>query len=254
MKRLMMLTAAALLLCAAPYGRTQTAQNTAKATKLEAAMKAEEQGDLARAHNNYAQAAYYYQNAIHFTRQNPVLYNKLGIVELQLNERGQARKDFGQALKYDPRPTSALNNLGAVALMDKKYKPAVSYFKKALAMDETMATTHVNLADAWIGLGEADRGMTEYARALELDADVLTGSPEGVIAQIATPEQRARISYMIAKAYMKRGNIDGALDSLRTAKELHYNDLAKVYTDPDFTALWQDPRLAKIIKKEAPSK
>jgi hypothetical protein len=47
---------------------------------------------------------------------------------------------------------------------------------------------------------------------------------------------------------MKRGNIDGALDYLNRAKELHYPDLVKVYTDQDFAPLWQDPRLAKIVK------
>jgi tetratricopeptide (TPR) repeat protein len=94
-----------------------------------------------------------------------------------------------------------------------------------------------------------DRAMTEYARALELDADVLSDSENGAFAQIRTPEQRARISFLIAKAYIKRGNADGALEYLRRAKELHYPDLAKVYTDQDFAPLWQDPRLAKLIKR-----
>jgi len=30
-------------------------------------------------------------------------------------------------------------------------------------MDESLAATHVNLAEAWIGLGKMDRAMTEYA-------------------------------------------------------------------------------------------
>jgi tetratricopeptide (TPR) repeat protein len=100
-----------------------------------------------------------------------------------------------------------------------------------------------------MGLGETDRAMTEYGRALELDADILSSTQEGIIAQVATPEQRARIAFLIAKSYMKRGNIEGALDSLRKAKELRYPDLAKVYSDPVFTALWEDPRLAKIVKR-----
>ena len=35
---------------------------------------------------------------------------------------------------------------------------------------------------------------------------------------------------------MKRGNVDGALDSLGRAKELHFYDLAKVYSDKDFAS------------------
>jgi hypothetical protein len=82
-----------------------------------------------------------------------------------------------------------------------------------------------------------------------LDADILTTTDEGVIAQIATPQQRARVAYMIAKAYAKRGNLDGALDSLRKARDLHYYDLKQVYSDKEFAPLWNDPRLAKIIKR-----
>jgi tetratricopeptide (TPR) repeat protein len=245
----MMLMAACLLICAAPYGITASAPNAAKKDKLEAARKAEEKGDLARIHNDYSLAIDYYQAALHITRQNAGLYNKLGIVELQQNQRGPARKHFAQAVKIDPQLISAVNNLGAVALLDKKYKSAADYFKQALAMNELVAATHLNLAEAWMGMGEIDRGMTEYARALELDADILSSTQEGVIAQVSTPEQRARIAYMVAKSYAKRGNVDGALEFLRRAKELRYPYIAKVYTDPEFTALWQDPRLAKIIKK-----
>jgi pentatricopeptide repeat protein len=53
---------------------------------------------------------------------------------------------------------------------------------------------------------------------------------------------------MIAKSYAKRGNLEGALDFLRQAKEQHYRDLANVYTDPAFAPLWKDPRLATIVK------
>jgi tetratricopeptide (TPR) repeat protein len=133
--------------------------------------------------------------------------------------------------------------------MDKKYKSAIGHFKEALALDESNAHTHINLAEAWMGRGEIDHAMTEYARALELDADVLSTNPEGVQAQVVTEGQRARVSFMIAKMYMKRGNLDGALEYLRRAKDLHYPDMGKVYKDPDFTALWNDPRLPKIVKR-----
>jgi tetratricopeptide (TPR) repeat protein len=217
--------------------------------KSEAAKVAEQNGDLARLHKDNIRAAAYYTAALHISRQDAVLYNKLGIVELQLGEKGPAHKHFAQAVKYDPRMVPALNNLGAVALLEKKYKAAVGYFKQALALDESVASTHLNLAEAWMGMSEIDRAMTEYARALELDADVLTNSEGGAVAQVMTPEQHARVLYLIAKSYIKRGNVDGALDYLGRAKDGHYHDLASVYSDPDFALLWKDPRLAKIISR-----
>jgi hypothetical protein len=47
-KLVMMLAAASLLICAAPYGITDPTPDAAKKDKLEAAKIAEEKGDLAR--------------------------------------------------------------------------------------------------------------------------------------------------------------------------------------------------------------
>jgi tetratricopeptide (TPR) repeat protein len=210
---------------------------------------AEESGDLARIHKDYGLAISSYQAALRLNRHNAVLYDKIGVAHLLEGQRGAARKYFLQAIRYNHTYVAAINNLGVVALLDKKYKISVNYFKQALALEETNAPIHVNLAEAWVGLEQTDHAMTEYERALELDADVLTNSTEGILARLSTPEQYARVSYIIAKMYMKRGNIDGALDYLRRAKEENYSEINKVYTDPDFTALWNDPRLAKIVKR-----
>jgi tetratricopeptide (TPR) repeat protein len=245
----MMLAAMSLLIGVAAYGKTNPASAAAKKDKIEAARLAEEKGDLDRLHKDYESAIYHYESALRVNSKSADLYNKMGIAELQLKERGLARKYFSRALKYNSQFFAPLNNMGVLDLLDRRYRSAVGYFKQALALDESNAHTHLNLANAWMGLGEVDYSMNEYARALELDADVLSSSPEGVVAQVTSPEQRARISFLIAKAYVKRGNLDGALEYLRRAKEDHFPDLAKVYSDPAFTALWDDPRLAKIVKR-----
>jgi tetratricopeptide (TPR) repeat protein len=243
----MMLAALSLLMGAAAYAKTNTA--AAKKDKMEMARVEEEKGDLARLHKDYESALSHYESAVHVNSKSADLYNKMGIAELQLKELGQARKYFARAIKLNPQLFAALNNMGVLELLNKRYKAAVNYFKQALALDESNAHTHLNLANAWMGLSNVDYAMTEYARALELDADVLSTSPEGVVAQVSTPEQRARISFLIAKSYMKRGNLEGALEYLRRAKDGRYPNMADVYKDPVFTPLWNDPRLAKIVKR-----
>jgi tetratricopeptide (TPR) repeat protein len=250
MRRLVTILAAmGLAICAAAYASTELVPDLPKVDRFEAVKSAELKGDLARVHENYWIAVSYYQQALRADPQNAELNNKLGIVELKLNNRIPARKQFLLAVKYDPRNVSALNNLGAVSYLDKKYKPAVRYLKQALALDESSAPSHLNLAEAWMGMGQVDHAMTEYTRALELDADILNANNGGTIAQVTTPEQRARVSFLIAKAYAKRGNIEGALEYLGRAKDGHFPELANVYSDQDFSALWQDPRLAKIVKR-----
>jgi tetratricopeptide (TPR) repeat protein len=245
----MILAVMSLLMSAAGYGKTTPASAATKKDKVEAARLAEEKGDLDRIHKDYAAAVSHYDSALRVNSKSAELYNKMGIAELQVNDRGAARKNFGKALRYDPQFFAALNNLGVLDLLDRRYKSSVSFLKQALALNESNAHTHLNLANAWMGLGNVDYAMTEYSRALELDADVLSTSPEGVVAQVSTPEQRARISFLIAKSYMKRGNLDGALEYLRRAKEERYPEMSSVYKDPVFTPLWTDPRLAKIVKR-----
>lgn len=245
----MMLLAASLTAGPAAYATSSTEADPDGGTRQNAALAAETKGDQARLAHSYDGAISFYLDAIKLTPHNPMLYNKVGIAELQEGSRRLARKYFGMALKVDAHNTIALNNLGAVACTDGKYKAAAHYLKEALALDESDATAHLNLAEAWIGMGETDRAMTEYARALELDADILNNSLDGVVAQVHTPEQRARISYLIAKAYAKRGNIEGALEYLRRAKDDRYPGLSKVYSEPEFAMVVQDPRIAQIVRR-----
>ena len=217
--------------------------------KVQLSRAQELKGDAARLKSNNSEAVYYYRNALHMNSQNSALLNKLAVAELQSGERGAARKHLNQAVKVDPRNVPAWNNLGVLACLERKYSASVRYLKNALALQESNASAHLNMAEAWFGLGEVDRAMTEYARALELDADILSSNPGAVVAHVSTPEQRARVAFTIAKAYAKRGNIEGALTYLQRAKEGNFPDLKKVYEDQTFAALWEDPRLQKIVKR-----
>jgi tetratricopeptide (TPR) repeat protein len=215
----------------------------------QAARTTEEAGDQARLNKDYVAAAVNYEKALRLDPRDPVLYNKLGIMELKLDDKRGAHKSFILAIKRDPRNELALNNLGALELIERKYGVATHYLKQALALDESNAAAHLNLAEAWMGLEQVDRAMTEYSRALELNPDILTESNDGVLAQVRTPQQEARIDFLIARAYARRGNVDGSLDYLGRAKLRSYPNLADVYSDKEFALLWTDPRLQNIVKR-----
>lgn len=71
----------------------------------------------------------------------------------------------------------------------------------------------------------------------------------GISARVSTPEQRARVDFLIAKAYAKRGNIDGVLEYLKRAKDGKFPEMGRVYKEEEFAVLWTDPRLEKIVKR-----
>lgn len=243
-------TALVLMSSSSAYGWRSPFRDLPTGISPDAAKTAEQKGDIARARNDYVVAAVYYRQAVRIDSKDPQLYIKLGIAQLKQAQTGAARKSFLQALKYDPRNGDALNNIGAVYCVEKKFKPALRYLRQALEINEENPGYHVNMGEAWAGLSQIDRAMTEYTRALELDPDVFSSDEGGVVAQVRSPEQRARMDYLIAKLYAKKGNVDGALDYLSRAKNGHYPKLGDVYVDKEFAALWQDPRLEKIVKPE----
>jgi len=215
---------------------------------LMTAAELEKAGDEARAQKDYASAIEYFGAAIKKDRKNAVLYNKLGLSELRKDELKAARMDFDKAAKLNPKYAEAINNIGATEYMKKNYGNAARYFKKAVALDEAHATYHINLGAAWFSQKKMDRAISEYLRAIEIDPDAFRHDNRmGIAAQIASPEERAQYSYMLAKAYAKRGDVEGCLQCLRKAKEDGYRNLANVYRDEEFTRLRDNPKLQEVV-------
>ena len=226
----------------APFARAEAEKNKAEMSvpQLEVA------GDQARAVKEYDRAIEYFQAAIRRDSRNPILYNKLGLTQLKTNNLRAAKFNFQRAIKLNSKFPDAMNNLGAVEYMQKNYGGAAREFKKAIALEETRPVFHVNLGAAWFAQKKLERAIAEYARALELNPDALQSGNGGVTAQIASPEERARYAYMLAKIFAQRGDAEQCLRQLRKAKEEGYHELASVYKDAEFASLRGDPRLAEI--------
>lgn len=208
----------------------------------------EKVGDVARSQKDFDLAIQYFQAGIRKDRKNATLYNKLGLAELKNNDLSAARVHFEKATKLNSKYVEAVNNIGAVEYMKKNYNGAAKYFKKAVALDESHATYHVNLGAAWFSQKKMDRAIAEYTRAMELDPDAFRQEARtGIAAQIASPEERAQYAYLLAKAYAKRGDVEGCLQCLRKAKEDGYRSMANVYKDEEFSGLRSNPRLQEVV-------
>jgi Tfp pilus assembly protein PilF len=216
------------------------------------AAQLEKDADSFRAQKNYILASEYLRAAIKKDRSNSILYNKLGISEMQRGELRGAKTEFQNALKKNPKFAEAMNNVGVIDLMQKKFGSATKNFKKAIALQETNATFHVNLGAAWLGQNKLERAASEYTRAIELDPEVLArSSRNGISAQLSTPEEKAKVDFLLARIFASRGDVDRCLQCLQKAKEGGYGKLADVYKDEQFARLWQDQRLAQIVPPPA---
>jgi tetratricopeptide (TPR) repeat protein len=90
------------------------------------------------------------------------------VVGADESPRLQVPKDTSRA-----RAVKAYND-GVKLMRDKKYAPAQKKFEQALAVDETLAEAHNNLAFSLRlqGAHNFERALTHYNRALELKPDL----------------------------------------------------------------------------------
>ncbi|MBZ5646215.1 MAG: tetratricopeptide repeat protein [Acidobacteriia bacterium] len=212
------------------------------------ASQLEGQADTLRAQKYYADAIDYYRAALAKSPKAASLWNKLGIAELQLMRYVDAGKDFDRAVKLEPGLSDAVNNRGVVFYIQQDYKKAIKLYRKAIGLRPGSASFHSNLATALFSRQEFDKASAEYLRALELDPDILERqSSGGIQAHIASPQDRARYSYVVAKLYARNGNFERSLHYLRKAIEEGYPHIESVYKDEEFAALRKDPRFEELM-------
>lgn len=214
----------------------------------------ENRGDLARVRKDYRGAIDYYRAALKKDRNNAVLYNKIGICDLQMSELRAAQSDFDKAVKRNGKYAEALNNIGVVAYMQKNYGKAVRYYKKALALNEANASFHSNLGTAWFAQKNFERASAEYLRALELDPEVLLRSATGGVSAQIRPEDRANYAFLLAKLYAQRGDLDRCLECLKKAKDEGYPKMMDVYKDEIFANVRSDARLTEVVPPPPPKR
>jgi tetratricopeptide (TPR) repeat protein len=77
-------------------------------------------------------------------------------IYLELNRLDEARMSFTAALKMDQRVAAAHYGLGQIALSQRDYAAAVSYFKQALALAPEANRIHYSLAMAYRGLKDQE--------------------------------------------------------------------------------------------------
>lgn len=161
-----------------------------------------EDGDAAWASGNYQEAIEPYSKAIELDPKYVPAYLGRGIVYLGLNKFKKALADCGKAIELDPNFELSYCSRGLVYYRMREFERAMIDYNKAIELDPNEARTHDNLAyllydldrveeavehwekavglessadqHAGLGLGlwrmgEKDRAVQEYCKALELD-------------------------------------------------------------------------------------
>ena len=213
------------------------------------AAELENRADELRAAKEYADAHDFYRAALSKNPNSAALYNKLGINELMSLHLRQAKSDFEHALRLDRRLASAYNNLGVLEYALKRYRGAIKNYEKAIHLEEN-ASYYSNLGTAYFSNKDFRDATQAYARAVQMDPAIFDhSSRSGVSGQIASPEDRAHFSYVLAELYAKQGYSDRSLECLRRALEEGYKRVNDAYSDAAFSQLRHDPRFVELMSR-----
>ena len=233
---------------APPVRQVEAPSPTASVAELE------KRGDELRSEKAYLDAIDYFNAALAKEPDNASIENKLGISELMLQRYRDAGKSFERAIRKDQKFSEAYNNLGVVEYERKKYRGAVKYYKKAISISSDSPSAYSNLGAAYFAQKKFELASQMYMQALKLDPMIFERtSRAGIAAQMASPQDRAHYSYVLAKLYAQLGDSDHSLEYLRKAMEEGYKGVKDVYTDPEFATLRKDARFTELMKEKPPA-
>ncbi|MGD0792756.1 MAG: tetratricopeptide repeat protein [Terriglobales bacterium] len=208
----------------------------------------ERRGDELRTDKNFLDAVDFYRAALKGAPGNASLFNKIGMCQLQMHRDKEAKKSFERSIKADRNHADAYNNLGVTYYDMHNYNAAIKHCERAISLRNDVGTYYINLGAAYFAKKQFEKAIQNYSKAMQLDPDIFERiSHAGVLAQLASPEDRARYDYVLAKLYAKTGEPDRSLHYLKKAMEEGYKDIKNVYTDNEFSTLRKDPRFAELM-------
>jgi tetratricopeptide (TPR) repeat protein len=112
-----------------------------------------EKGFAAFQHGDLAEAR---KDFLEVTRLDPKLsraYNVLGVIFDQQKDHAAARKYFEKALELNPRSKAALMNMAKLCMLEKQYDAALNFLERFRAGSRDHADVYGMEADAYLTLG-----------------------------------------------------------------------------------------------------
>jgi hypothetical protein len=104
-----------------------------------------------------------------YSPQNAEINFAEGNLHLALGETTAAKGFYLSTLRLDPEHSGAFNNLGILALQEKRWSLAINFFQHALVRSPNDAKIHYLLAQAYLSSGDLAGAWAAIAKATQLD-------------------------------------------------------------------------------------
>jgi tetratricopeptide (TPR) repeat protein len=215
---------------------------TATAAELETA------GDVLRARRFPEDALDYYGYAMQRGGNVSTLLNKMGIVRLELRQVDLAHAMFLRTVRAHKKDPVGWNNLGVTDYAMEEYRAAIDAYKHAVKLDRSSAVFHSNLGLAYFEKGDGEEARREFARALQLDPSIMTGSDNGgTTAHILGSHNYSGMCLEMAKLFAREHDVDRMLYWLGKATDAGLDLRSAIREDSALAVYAKDPRITLLI-------
>src|ERR1700712_1754872 len=144
---------------------------------------------------------------------------------------------------------AAWNNLGVTEYMEKRYKNAISDYRRAAKYDKHSAAFRSNLGMAYFENGDVESARKEFTAALALDPHAFEHREAGgLTAQVVGTQNYAQLAFEMAKIYARHHDDEATILWLSKATEAGFDTRREMLQDVALTPYVHDPRVVLMLK------
>jgi tetratricopeptide (TPR) repeat protein len=204
--------------------------------------------DVLRARRLPEDALDFYRAALDRGGSQVVLFNRIGVTELELRRPIAAQAAFKQVLALDARNAESWNNLGAAEYMSGNTKAALADYRKAVKLDRKAAVFHSNLGTALFERQDFEGARVQFATAIKLDPQVFQHSGwAGLQAHVMSSSDRGRFCFEMARLAADNHNDEEVMLWLSRALEAGFDVKGELSDSRELAGYRHDTRLAVLI-------
>jgi tetratricopeptide (TPR) repeat protein len=117
---------------------------------------------------DYERARVEFQKDLALEPDAAFTYEQLGKVESTLQNEGEAAKDFGRAVKLDPRLVESRMGLAEIAERKREYPAALAQLDEIIRLDNSNAHSRYLRGQVLLHMGQGKKGREELAVATKM--------------------------------------------------------------------------------------
>ena len=209
----------------------------------------EQLGDTLSARQRYQAAIDAYKKA---PQDSAVVWNKMGIAYQMMSDLADASRCYQASLKIDPHNASVLNNLGTTYDSLMEYSDAERMYRRALKIDPRSAVILKNLGTSQMAEHKYKLGWQSYQAAMAISPEIFEDRLGPTVDNPSTAQNRGAMNFYMAKACVRAGMNDRAIEYLRRALNEGFTNPKKIIADQGFAALHGIPAFEQMLAAQGP--